>query len=1383
MEYRTVTARRRSADSIDLRIPVDVTMERISEMAIRVLGWDGMALDAIEQCGGRFRLDMRRTAAQIDLRDGARLIFTPSAAPGMRRGEDAFAAPMPPTLGGPPVTIAHDELLGGALELASPPAAPTPPRLAWPSLVLPALFGVGSLVATLAHSAAGNRTMNMMTTGYMLLSAATLFLNHRRERRAWSQAMHKRERDYTQYLEHQRERLRAAAAQQLVLATEADPDPARAAQRTAHFRGIWTRDSASGLYARIGVGRAPLQVQVKPPRYEPLLQPDPLGDAALALCAESRDVIGMPLHIDVAAAPRIGLAGPRTFLAGAARALISNLARQYSPQRLRIAAFFSPVENDDWAWMRWLPHARFEDGAERALACDGGGAARVVERLAATFDERRRRGVHTLLVLADERLCADDPRALRLLNEAGMSCSTLYFAARREALPRAAHCFIEYEGGRARLHRPGTPPVHVDAPDFATTSDCDDAARSLAALPEVRAANVAAIPAFLPLLDLWGVHDAAQVDIESAWRSAVHLDEESLRVPIGRGAGGALLYIDLRDGDRGHGAHGLVAGTTGAGKSELLQTLVASLAARFRPDWLAFLLIDYKGGGMAGAFRSELDGAVVELPHIAGVMTNLVDSGSARRALIALDSELKRRQRVFDENGVTYIDAYQKKFANDVSGRLPPMPRLVIIVDEFAELKRDQPEFMKQLVSAARIGRSLGVHLILATQKPSGVVDEQIWSNSRFKLCLRVQDEGDSKEMLKRPDAAHLKNAGRAFFLVGSDERFEEFQSAYGGARHLPELDGDAENRFVAPVLLDGRADASRAIYAAPRAVVPAALPTQLHALVQHVNRVGRAVRPAERIWLDPLPTALAWDDVRLIDGASGDGNLRAVLGLLDEPRVRRQSPLVIDLARDGHALIYGQGGSGKSMLLLRMVMALARAHSPAQLEITVLDFGSRSLRPLEALPHVGDVLTEDDEERIGRLFRMLKREMSRRKALLDGRKIGELRRSDPAAAPPARVLIIDNYPAFARMEQDDALAAIVRDGPALGIHVVLTANKPLDVRTRISGNIATVLCLQQADRGDYSVLVGRTNGLEPLPAPGRGLVRTSAGPLEFQAALPCVGGDDAARAQEIQQEGMRMRAAWGDRPTARAVPVMPEVLALRDLPPCVGAWPAIGLQTIDLDPLMLPLHEAQHLAVTGTPGSGKSTLLRTIAYALIGTTATVYAFAAPGDEPVPAAETFADEAACATMLDRIDAALSSWRAAWQTAHAADPTLTQSTFAAQQTPIVVLIDDADVLAKSLARPLRERLDALLDRGVRGWPVHFVLAGSDRGLDPMDGWIKRVKDAGGWIVLGGLQSVGFGLRLPASERDRPLPPGHGYVLTRRSPRAIRFRAAEPNEAAA
>ena len=300
-------------------------------------------------------------------------------------------------------------------------------------------------------------------------------------------------------------------------------------------------------------------------------------------------------------------------------------------------------------------------------------------------------------------------------------------------------------------------------------------ARNLSALNHVQGMQNH-IPENITFFELYGIERPEELQVKARW--AKNHSEKSLAVPLG--VRGKEDYVCLNLHEKAHGPHGLVAGTTGSGKSEIVQSYILSLAVNFHPYEVGFLLIDYKGGGMASLFE--------KLPHLLGTITNL-DGSESMRALVSIKSEMARRQRIFNEYGVNHINGYNRLFREGKAQE--PLPHLFLISDEFAELKKEQPEFMKELVSAVRIGRSLGIHLILATQKPTGVVDDQIWSNSKFKLALKVQDEADSKGILKTPDAAHIVQPGRAYLQVGNNEIYELFQSAWSGAAYKQKSESD----------------------------------------------------------------------------------------------------------------------------------------------------------------------------------------------------------------------------------------------------------------------------------------------------------------------------------------------------------------------------------------------------------------------------------------------------------------------------------------------------------------------------------------------------------------------------------------------------------------
>lgn len=460
-------------------------------------------------------------------------------------------------------------------------------------------------------------------------------------------------------------------------------------------------------------------------------------------------------------------------------------------------------------------------------------------------------------------------------------------------------------------------------------SEMDVFSRQLSNFKVRENASNAAIPDMLTFLDMYKTSRVEDLDMYHKWLE--NRTYESMRSLIGQKAGEQPVYLDIHE--KYHGPHGLVAGTTGSGKSETLQTYILSLVLNYHPHEVAFILIDYKGGGMAQSF--------IGLPHLAGVITNL-GGNQTTRALLSINAEIKRRQRTFNEYKIKHIDAYIELYRNGEAEE--PMPHLLIIADEFAELKKEQPDFVRALVSAARVGRSLGINLILATQKPSGVVDDEIWSNTRFRICLRVADKQDSNEMLKRTDAAYITGTGRGFLQVGNDEIFDEFQSGWSGAPYTPEVPFNDDSKAKAVIIgLTGKPEAVKKKKKKKGDNVKKF--TQLDAMVQYAANLAEEnhIKPLRQIWLPPLPGLFYLDDLEL---TWDEKQIKLPVGLADDPQNQRQFPVYLDFIRDGHLLICGSAGSGKTSLVQTILYGAALPVKASQGESMMLAIREK-LKPL----------------------------------------------------------------------------------------------------------------------------------------------------------------------------------------------------------------------------------------------------------------------------------------------------------------------------------------------------------------------------------------------------------------------------------------------------
>jgi S-DNA-T family DNA segregation ATPase FtsK/SpoIIIE len=1043
---------------------------------------------------------------------------------------------------------------------------------------------------------------------------------------------------------------------------------------------LWERRPQDPDFLELRVGTGDLQPTAR-------VAPGPGGAAELrdeALSALQPDVRlpAVPVTVKLAGGV-LGLAGPEAAVAALARLLVVQAAVLHSPAELEVAVVLADADAD-WEWAKWLPHAR-----HGALVVGSTAGRELCDGLAA---EGR-----PALVVIDGTLRIEPALLARVATAGG---GVIWLGRDVRGLPGTCTHVAELEPDRSTL-RVVDVAAGAEVPDVSAEGMAADAAeevaRLLAPIDDEGAEEASeAVPSRVSLLELLELPDPTGAAVAQRWLE--HGDR--LIAPIGAAADGPF-EVDV---GRTEGLRMLLAGMPGAGKSELLQALIASLAALHPPDRLTFLFVDYKGGA---AFRDA-----VELPHAVGLVTDL-DQHLAERARASLLAELRRREALLERNGVRSLRELRS------TRRDAAPPDLLIVVDEFATLVREVPSFVETVVDVAQRGRSLGLHLILATQRPRGAVGDAIRANTNLRIAMRVADRGESEDVIEAADAAAIRAdaPGRAIALIGrkadGSPSLTTFQAAYAGGRTAAR-----PLAAVRVTALDDRGGHS----ASERVLsqVDGALPTDLQLLVRASRAAAEQleIEPPDAPWLPALPSTITPDDLEVpIHGG-------VPIGVVDEPALQRRRMLIADLEHDGSLLVYGASGSGKTVLLQSLARALAASGPPSAIQIYGLDFASGALGAIRSLPHCGAVVRGDEGERVLRLLAMLRR------ALRDRKAAGE------TGHEPRIVLLVDGYGAFASAyervdfgEPVALLARIAAEGRPLGLHVVVTADRRADVPGALAGVVPVRLVLRLADPEELVTLgVPRSATHAELPA-GRGFTQDA---TEFQVALP---GD-------LEAFGEELRARDPER--APAVGVLPTHVSRTDLPSPSGPLQAVlGLDDELLAPTAVDLAEGSFLVV-GPHRTGRTTTLAAIAESIRrGTPDAALWLLAPRRTALTGLGLWTGVAAglddCAAAAEQL-------------------------VAAPQEPLIVFVDDAVELGEGQAAAA---LEAVLRRG-RDAPVRVVAAADPHGLQRLfGGWLRDLRVEGRGLLLSPSADADadiLGVRLPRGA-GAALPPGRGYLALR------------------
>ncbi len=1170
--------------------------------------------------------------------------------------------------------------------------------------------------------------------------------------------------------------------------TEAAPEPR-----------LWERrpNDDDFLDLRVGSGNlsASSQAQVPPPATG-----GAVDRRLFRVAAEYATLRQVPISIPLATVGSLGLAGSRPTAAALARALLWQAAVLHAPTDLRIVCLCPPDQASAWEWLRWLPHTAplSNDPAPgaRMLAATPEATMHLASDLLDLLSRRRERSdqrnagalpTPRLLVLIDGTALIHSLPALDEVLRHGppLGMTSLVLAPAWAQIPENCGAMLELEPAGVRWTRAGDQwPRERFTPDQADLGASDALARRLAGVRMVESGGAQDIPRGVRLFDLLGIGSEADLCAPPAWTSppsgAWRPD-----VPIGAVADGEPACLDLNEGR--HGPHGIIAGATGAGKSVLLQSIIAALAATHGPERLQLLLIDFKGGAALQLFAP--------LPHTAGLVTDL-EGRLAERAMTAIKSELRWRKtllkRTATEHGVKVENITDYRVLAERSA-LEPLPNLLIVVDEFDELARGNPEFVTELVRVVKQGRSLGVHLLLATQQPSRAVSDEIRSQLSYFIALRLGSAEDSREMLLKPDAAFLPGdlPGRAYMRFGSEVRLLQVAQVT-----MPYRPGGSQGAAGPRVsfLRDGREQEVRP--GTPEPVL--SHETDLDVLVRALCIADKARQHCygnwqpHPIWQPPLPAALNLATL-LAAQSTAPAWMHQLIGLLDLPQEGRHEPFAVDL-NAGHLLVVGAPGSGKTTLLRSLALGLAWNHPPDALWCYLVDAGGQGLGPLAGMPQVGAHIQAREPERVRRLLRMLDQAVRERQELLRAADAPDLPayRARSGIKLPAMLIIFDKLAVLREELSDgsgedaliDGLLRIARVGRPLGIHLVVSADRAADLSYRLLALFEQRVALRQAELHEYGDLLGvRVSAQISAGLPGRALVaHPDYGAVDLQVALPGLASTTMLAPESEVSTDLRAGVAavserWRDYPDMDAAGP-PPVLLLPDLVPLAGLHAAadiptepgellapIGRENQGLGPAWLRLNaETAHALVLGPRRSGKTATLLSAVRAL--------------------ASRYGPQAFALYLLDGPRGGLRPLRDLPQTAYyahdeAGAAALKQALLTARSSggaaTRLILIDDYQLC--------RERMRAQLSQSFGGEPnliehlceiaqlggqygEHLILAASVAYAD--DALLRALDAARAGIVLWpgrfepGTRLLGVSLPL-ADQRNAEQPPGRAILV--------------------
>ncbi len=863
---------------------------------------------------------------------------------------------------------------------------------------------------------------------------------------------------------------------------------------------FWNTGRGKERFIRLGLGNIPSPLKVEVAGNPRVFPHSELCKEAYKTAERYQQLADVPVGIFLKEEESTGFVGEN--VATAFLQMLVQTVAYYGRGELKLIYFFHEdvqQEKEIAECLKWLPQIWREDKKKRFLAGNEREAGEILpyltKELRKRMESRGEKEDTYLFLIANPQLIKDE-QLYSLLTKGTKAGGyhVVFIGKRREQIPGSVSQLIVREKGREEIliHKEGVWERQEVILEECRLINAEKYMRSLVNKWENDIAESSGLPDKVSFLDLYDCHMVEELYCLRKWNEKDV--SERMRVPIGIGSGGRILYLDVHE--KFHGPHGLIAGTTGSGKSELLQTYLLSLSVCFSPEAINFFIIDYKGGGMG----REL----CELPHCAGVISNL-SGHQIKRALLSIKSENTRRQMLLSTAGVSHVDEYTVLYRE---GKVEEaMPHLILVVDEFAELKKEEPAFMQEIISMAQIGRSLGVHLILATQKPAGTIDDKIWSNTRFRLCLRVADRQDSMDMLRRPEAADLTGVGRCYMQIGNNEIFELLQTGYSKETYESRRISE-KTIFVSTSGKQYKRKMQKKCGQANQ------LKTVIHYIGQSFQRAG--YKKAKNLWMQELPQTLCLE----AGIKRSQRELKLYLGKYDDPYRQQQNPLFYDPIEEGHLCLFGMPSTGKSTFLQTLLWQICTQYDPSCIQFLLAGAFDAGIRCFIQMPHCMGYLQNAREAEC--FFYHLEHLIQKRKELLGGISFAKAQKRQEQGLIPM-LFVIDSYGMFREMTQDKyqkMIEQLSREGLQYGIYLIITALGlgSGEMPGKLFEKMKRILTLAMSDKVQYGDILRQYQIPVELAenVKGRGLCKVDGRVLEFQVPL-LADFDDYGRIKQVE--------------------------------------------------------------------------------------------------------------------------------------------------------------------------------------------------------------------------------------------------------------------------